>query len=113
LDIAEQGFIHTNIYFWQGYRQFQDSVIRVLKENPSYNIAIAGHAYKTEGINPFCERLGAERSDMVRQYLLSRQLNASRIKSIKNYGTSRPLNPGKNPLQILANARAEISFIYQ
>ena len=90
-----------------------DSVITVLKENPSYNINIGGHAYKTEGIYSFCERLGAERSDMVRQYLLSRQLNASRIKSIKNYGTSRPLNPGKNPLQILANARAEISFIYQ
>ncbi len=90
-----------------------DSVLAVLKENPSYKINIAGHAYKTEGINAICEWLAAERSDMVKQYLLSRYLNGSRIKSIRNYGTSRPLNPGKNPLQILANIRAEISFIYQ
>ena len=90
-----------------------DSVIAVLKENPSYSINIGGHANKTEGINTFCEALAAERADMVRLYLLSRQLNGSRIKSIRSYGSSRPLNPGKNPLQILANARAEISFIYQ
>ena len=90
-----------------------DSVIAVLRENPSYNINIGGHANKTEGINAFCEGLAAERADMVRLYLLSRQLNGSRIKSIRSYGSSRPLNPGKNPLQILANARAEISFIYQ
>ena len=90
-----------------------DSVIAVLKENPSYSINIGGHANKTEGINAFCEVVAAERADMVRLYLLSRQLNGSRIKSIRSYGSSRPLNPGKNPLQILANARAEISFIYQ
>ena len=89
-----------------------DSVIAVLKENPSYSINIGGHANKTEGINAFCEVVAAERADMVRLYLLSRQLNGSRIKSIRSYGSSRPLNPGKNPLQILANVRAEISFIY-
>lgn len=87
-----------------------DSVISVLRENPAYTISIEGHAYKTEGINAVCESLAAERSAIVKQYLISRQLNQARINSVKNYGTRRPLNTGKTPLEISANARAEIIF---
>lgn len=89
-----------------------DSVLSILKEHPTYTITITGHAYKNEGINAVCEQLGAERMEMVKQYLLSRQLDGKRISSIKNYGNSRPLNAGKTPLEIQANARAEIIFSY-
>jgi len=85
-----------------------DSVLVVLKENPSYTISIEGHAYKAEGIEAVCARLAAERSDMVKQYLLSRQLNISRISSVKSFSNLRPLNAGKTPLAVAANARAEI-----
>lgn len=87
-----------------------DSVIAVLKENPSYTISIEGHAYKTEGIYSVCERLANDRSDIVKQYLLSRQLNSSRISSVKNYSNRRPMNAGKTPLDVSANSRAEIIF---
>ena len=90
-----------------------DSVLDILKKHPEYSISISGHAFKDEGINAVCESLGAERMEMVKQYLLSRQMNATRIKSEKNYGNSRPLNAGKTPIEIMANARAEILFIYQ
>lgn len=90
-----------------------DSVIEVLKQHPQYSISITGHSYKEEGINSVCESLGAQRMEMVKQYLISRQFNAQRIKSEKNYGNTRPLNAGKTPLEIIANARAEIIFIPQ
>lgn len=87
-----------------------DSVVAVLKENGALKISIDGHAFVTEGAYSVCENLAFERADIVRQYLLSRQINVSRILRIKSYGTSRPVNPGKNPQQILENARAEIMF---
>jgi len=89
-----------------------DSVLAVLKGNPGFTISINGHAYKDEGINAVCEQLGADRMEMVKQYLLSRQLDGNRINATKNYGSSRPLNAGKTPIDILANARAEIIFSY-
>jgi outer membrane protein OmpA-like peptidoglycan-associated protein len=85
-----------------------DSVLVVLKENPAYTISIEGHAHKAEGIDAVCEQLANERSEIVKQYLISRQLHVSRINSVKNYGNLRPLNVGKTPLAVAANARAEI-----
>lgn len=85
-----------------------DSVLVVLKQNPAYTIIIEGHAHKAEGINAVCMQLATERSEIVKQYLISRQLHVSRINSIKNYGNLHPLNVGKTPLAVAANARAEI-----
>jgi outer membrane protein OmpA-like peptidoglycan-associated protein len=87
-----------------------DSVMEVLRENPAYRITIEGHAYQTEGIKAVCDGLATERADIVKQYLVSRQLNASRINSVKNYGSRRPINAGKTPRDIAANSRTEIVF---
>ncbi|HEX2684265.1 MAG TPA: OmpA family protein [Ferruginibacter sp.] len=87
-----------------------DSVVGVLKENPAYTIGIEGHAYKGEAVNTVCERLAGERAEIVRMYLISRQLNPARITYMKNYSNRRPVNAGKTPLDVLLNARAEIIF---
>jgi outer membrane protein OmpA-like peptidoglycan-associated protein len=87
-----------------------DSVVVVLRENPGYTIGIEGHAYKGEAINSVCEKLAGDRAEIVKLYLLSRQLNPARITFIKNYSNRRPVNAGKTPRDILANARAEIIF---
>jgi outer membrane protein OmpA-like peptidoglycan-associated protein len=88
-----------------------DSVIAVLKENPAFKISISGHAHLAEGVYSVCEKLAVERAEIVKQYLLSRMINPSRIVAVKSYGISRPLNPAKNPKQILKNIRAEILII--
>lgn len=85
-----------------------DSVIAVLKANPALTVTIGGHAHIAEGALSLCERLAAERAEMVKLYLLSRQVNPSRILLEKSYGISRPLNPAKTPKDILRNVRAEI-----
>jgi outer membrane protein OmpA-like peptidoglycan-associated protein len=87
-----------------------DSVLAILSENPSITITIQGHSYKTEGINSVCDRLAAERAEIVKQYLLSRNFSMSRISSIKGYSNLRPLNAGKTPKEVTANSRAEIFF---
>jgi outer membrane protein OmpA-like peptidoglycan-associated protein len=87
-----------------------DSVISVLRQNPSFTIAIQGHAYAAEGINSVCERLGMERASIVKNYLVSRNISGSRIVSVENFGKRRPCNPGRNPIEIALNSRAQISI---
>lgn len=91
--------------------QALDSVVAVLKDDPSLSVSIAGHANLAEGAYSYCQRLAAERADIVRLYLISRQINPSRIETVLSYGTTRPVNPAKNTRQILENARAEIRII--
>ena len=88
-----------------------DSVVSVLSENPALTISIGGHAYKEEGINSVCERLSNDRALIVKNYLLSRRIDISRIDSVKSFGNTRPLNAGNNPQDILSNSRAEIILI--
>lgn len=88
-----------------------DSVITSLLENPSLFITIDGHAFVAEGSTSVCNTLSTERAEIVKQYLLSRYVPASRIVSVKSYSTSRPINSGKTHLEIIKNARAEITFV--
>lgn len=88
-----------------------DSVIAILRNDPSITISIEGHAYKDEGIKTLCDRLAKERADIVRRYLLTRRIAGSRIDSVKSFGNLRPLNAGKNPQEIARNSRVEIFLI--
>lgn len=88
-----------------------DSVIAILRNDPSITISIEGHAYKTEGVETLCDRLAKERADIVKRYLLTRRIAGSRIDSVISFGNLRPLNAGKNPQEIARNSRAEIFLI--
>lgn len=88
-----------------------DSVIAVLGDNPALTVSISGHAYKGEGINSVCDRLAIERALIVKNYLLSRRIDVSRIDSVKSYGNTKPLNAGNSPLEVLINSRAEIILV--
>lgn len=87
-----------------------DSVVAVLKKDVSYAVSIQGHAFKKEGVQAVCENLAMERAEIVKQYLLSRHIHPSRIIAVTSFGSSRPLNAGKNPQEILQNARVQIYF---
>lgn len=91
--------------------QVLDSVVSILRNNPGLTITIDGHAVSAEATYSVCERLAKERAEIVKQYLLSRQINPERILAVKSYGYSRPLNAGKTPLDVIKNARAEITLI--
>ena len=88
-----------------------DNVVKILQENPLYNIRIEGHAYKTEGVNTVCNELAAERAFMVMQYFLSRNVLSKRITGFESFGNRRAINTGKNFEQILLNARAQVFLV--
>jgi outer membrane protein OmpA-like peptidoglycan-associated protein len=85
-----------------------DSAVIMLRENPTVKLSVQGHAYPTEGIYSFCERLAAERAEVVKKYLRSRNIADSRIIAVKSFGSSHPYNAGKNPQEIALNSRAQI-----
>ena len=85
-----------------------DSIVNVLRENPSYKLSIEGHAYQTEGINAVCNELAKQRAEVVKNYLLSRYIAASRILSVQSFGNRRPLNSGKNSKEVYRNIRAQL-----
>ena len=85
-----------------------DTVINILKKDPSLTITIEGYAYKKEGVENYCNRLAKDRADIVREYILSRLIADSRVNTVKSKDNLRPLNAGKNPKEISRNSRAEI-----
>jgi outer membrane protein OmpA-like peptidoglycan-associated protein len=85
-----------------------DSVVAVLRENPTFTVTIQGHAYQLEGANSRCDRLAKERAEVVKKYLLSRNISARRILEVASFSNRRPVNAGKNPLEQFANSRAQI-----
>jgi outer membrane protein OmpA-like peptidoglycan-associated protein len=89
-----------------------DSVIVLLKDNPSFAVLIQGHAYQQEGVKTLCERLAIDRAAIVKSYLLSRNIPLRRIVSVQSFGAERPLNAGKNPQETALNSRAQI-YIHQ
>ena len=109
-DVVIVPFATQQSFLYSGTYRVLDSILKVLIENPAYTISIEGHAYKNEGIKAVCDVLATERANIVKQYLLSRQLSTSRINSVKNYSNQRPLNAGKTPVDVSANSRAEIIF---
>lgn len=89
-----------------------DSVVMLLRKDPTLTIIIQGHAYKKEGVKRVCDQLAKERADIAKRYLLTRQVDISRIDAIKVLGTSRPITAGRNPWEIARNARAEIFLVH-
>lgn len=93
----------------QGYTyHVLDSVISILKQNPSYTLSISGHSHKEEGSHGMCVRMAQQRAEVVKSYLYSRQIALSRIDAVDNMEENKPLNAARNPQEIALNARAEI-----
>ncbi|MEO5893423.1 MAG: OmpA family protein [Ferruginibacter sp.] len=89
-----------------------DSVIAILKADPLLTISIEGHSYKTEGVETVCEQLAKERADIVKRYLLTRNIDISRIDSIKDFSSFKPITAGRNSWERARNCRAVIFLLH-
>jgi len=88
--------------------QVLDSMVKIMRTDPAITISIEGHAHRAEGSYAFCTKLAEDRATIVKDYLISRMINSSRILEVKGSGISKPVNTAKTPQQVLKNARAEI-----
>ncbi|MEI8085912.1 MAG: OmpA family protein [Paludibacter sp.] len=82
-----------------------DQVVKVMKENPSYNLEINGHTDNV-GDNAKNLELSQKRADAVKKYLTDKGISASRLMS-KGYGETVPVSDNKTAEGKAKNRRVE------
>ena len=86
-----------------------DEVADVLIENPNIRIRVEGHT-DSRGSAEYNLRLSQARADAVKQYLVSKGIDPSRIEAI-GYGESRPIDTNRTASGRARNRRVEIHII--
>ena len=81
----------------------------VLENNPSAKIEVTGHTDKT-GTDWFNNKLGLQRAEFVRSYLVNAGINADQIVTVSK-GSSEPAEPNNTREGRAANRRTEIKVI--
>lgn len=87
-----------------------EHVVRVLNENPNYMVEIQGHT-DNEGLPEKNQILSENRAKAVREYLISKGIDAKRLTS-NGYGQMRPIAPNSTIDGRAKNRRVEfvVSF---
>ena len=86
-----------------------DRLVRLLKENPSVRIEVAGHTDNT-GSASLNKKLSRQRALSVKRYLESEGIEAERIE-YQGYGLEQPIAPNNTPEGRAKNRRVEIEVI--
>ena len=89
-----------------------DSVIAILQQNAAVTLSIEGYTHADEGSDTISYYLSLNRALFIRDYVLGRGIDSSRIITIKALGKLKPLYHGVNRQGILRNCRAEIRLNY-
>ena len=85
-----------------------DDVAAILKSNPEIIVSIEGHT-SSDGIYIKNMRLSESRAGKVKDYLLFRGIEASRLTTI-GFGPDKPLNSGKTIGEKVKNRRVELKL---
>ncbi|MCB2207568.1 MAG: OmpA family protein [Bacteroidetes bacterium] len=86
-----------------------DLLIEFLHENPELKISINGHTDNI-GSDMYNKTLSENRALAVRNYLIKRDINPSRLFA-KGYGASQPIEPNETPEGRANNRRTEIVIL--
>ncbi len=89
-----------------------DSVIAILLTNDSIILSINGYAHVDEGSDSICYYLSLNRALVIRDYVLGRGVDSSRIISLKGWGNVRSIHRKTNAAILRYNCRAEITLNY-
>jgi len=88
-----------------------DEAIARLQANPSINVTIEGHC-DSIGTQQYNLALGERRASSVRDYLVSRGIAASRLRTV-SYGEDRPIDTNETAAGRARNRRAHLAIIMQ
>ena len=86
-----------------------DRLLDLLKRYPKMEIEISGHT-DSDGNDEYNMRLSQQRADAVLKYLLSKKVDAIRLKS-KGYGESKPCADNSNDFGKSLNRRVEFVIL--
>lgn len=85
-----------------------NEVAQILTNNSTLNLLIEGHT-SNDGVYAANMILSERRAEMVKTYLLSKGIEASRL-TTKGYGPNQPLNTGKTAAEKSQNRRVEMKL---
>ncbi len=81
------------------------SMVEYLRTNPGLSVTVQGHCDE-RGTEAYNMKLGAQRAESVKQYLVAQGIPAHRLATI-SYGKSRPAALGHDEASWAKNRRAE------
>jgi outer membrane protein OmpA-like peptidoglycan-associated protein len=104
-----------NIFFATGsskllaksYKSLKE-VAQILKDNPSYKVAIDGHTDNT-GSDELNQKLSEKRANAVKEYLQGNGIDESRM-TATGYGESKPIADNKTAAGRAKNRRVEMKL---
>jgi outer membrane protein OmpA-like peptidoglycan-associated protein/tetratricopeptide (TPR) repeat protein len=82
-----------------------DKLVKIMQENPTIVIQLAGHTDR-RGSAEYNQQLSEERAEIAKAYLVSKGIDASRIKTV-GYGESKPEVSGEQISNMGSNAEKE------
>jgi peptidoglycan-associated lipoprotein len=88
-----------------------DEAIARLQANPGINVTIEGHC-DSIGTQQYNLALGERRASSARDYLISRGIAASRLRTV-SYGEDRPIDTNETAAGRARNRRAHLAIIMQ
>jgi peptidoglycan-associated lipoprotein len=80
-----------------------------LKKNPQYNLLVEGHCDE-RGTEQYNLALGDRRANIVKEYLATLGVDASRIRTV-SYGEERPFDPGHDESAWAKNRRGHLVVV--
>lgn len=89
---------------------YLDELARALNDNPALEVELTGHTDNI-GSQKFNMRLSFERANTLREELIRRGVDASRI-SVSGKGMSEPLNQNNTEQERAENRRVEMKILY-
>jgi outer membrane protein OmpA-like peptidoglycan-associated protein len=89
-----------------------DSVVNILKKDTAIRLTIDGYSYVDEGNDTVCKYLSLNRALFVKEYVLGRGIDLSRIISVNGLGKMKSQLKKTNALGKIINCRAELLLIY-
>jgi OmpA-OmpF porin, OOP family len=88
-----------------------DAVVKVMKDNPTYNLSISGHTDDV-GNDESNMTLSKDRADAVARYLISKGVDPTRVTTF-GYGESRPVDTNKTAAGRYRNRRVELQVEFK
>lgn len=88
-----------------------DAVVKVMKENPTYNLSIGGHTDNV-GNDESNMTLSKDRADAVARYLITKGVDPTRVTSF-GFGESKPVDTNDTPAGRFRNRRVELQVEFK
>lgn len=92
-------------------REYFDELANALKDNPDLKLKLVGHTDNV-GSDRFNLRLSIDRAKAIRDYIVERGVDASRV-TVEGKGMREPLNGNATPEEQALNRRVEMTILYE